>query len=181
MRPMTTRAQAIEELEAGQLALDTLMLQLSYEQMVVASSIGGGEWSAKDLLAHIAGWEETALASLEEWRARRRPWIEDIFARAPEGVDELNAENDRHGATQSMDETRLRADGAHRRLLAEITAMSDEEWNAHAWYPTERRRTLERLLGSVLGGHQRPFGHVFDHLPDLHAYATSTTATPPRG
>ena len=167
---MTTRDQAIAELEGGQQALDRLLGKLAYEQMERPRSIGGGEWSAKDLLGHVAGWEEIALAAIDDWRDGRPPWIEEFFARMPDGVDELNAENDRHGAAQSLDQTRQRADDAHRRLVAQITAMPDEEWAARAWYPAARRKTLGNLLGSILGGRQRPFGHVFDHLPDLEAY-----------
>ncbi len=181
MRPMTTRMAAIAELDAGQQAFDALLLKLSYEQLEVRGSIGGGEWSAKDLLGHIAGWEEIALATLDDWREGKPPWIEEFFA-MEDGVDQINADNDLHGTTHSVDETRIRADDSHRRILAEITAMSDDEWTARAWYPTERRRTLGELLGSILGARKRPFGHVFDHLGDLEAYVAETggdVAPPP--
>jgi hypothetical protein len=175
---MTTREAAIAELEAGQAALDALMARLSYEHLEVARSIGGGDWSAKDLLGHIAGWEEIAVQTLDEWRDGTPPWIEEFFAMS-DGVDQLNADNDLHGSSLSLDETRIRADDAHRRLLAEITAMSDEEWNTKAWYPTEKRKTLAALLGSILGGRQRPFGHVFDHLADLEAYVEEVASGRP--
>ncbi len=173
----TTREEAIAELDKGHKALDALLAKLNYEAMEEPGTIGGGDWSAKDLLGHVAGWEEIALSAIDDWREGNPPWIEEFFGMS-DGVDQLNADNDLHGTTLSLDETRLRAGDAHRRLLAEITAMSDEEWAARAWYRTERRKNLGSLLGSILGGAKRPFGHVFDHLPDLEAFVASPRRRP---
>ena len=94
------------------------------------------------------------------------PWIEEFFGMS-DGVDQLNAENARRSAGKGLDELRARAAAAHAALLAAITDMSDEEWASRAPYPTERRRTLGELLGSVTGAPKRAFGHAFAHLDDL--------------
>jgi hypothetical protein len=75
-----TREQAIQTLEDGQRRLDALFGQLAEEQLVRPATIGGGDWSAKDLLGHIARWNEIAIEARDAWRrgergSRHRRWI----------------------------------------------------------------------------------------------------------
>jgi hypothetical protein len=51
--------------------------------------------------------------------------------------------------------------------------MADQEWEARAFYPTERRDRLALLLGSITGAPGQPFGHAFAHVPDLEAFVSS--------
>src|SRR5207245_7846791 len=62
--------QAAAALEEGNAALQELCARLSADEMVRPATIGGGQWSAKDLLAHVAFWEELAAQTLADWRAR---------------------------------------------------------------------------------------------------------------
>ena len=61
-----TRQDAVAILEDGQDRLEALFARLSDERFVRRGTIGG-EWSAKDLMGHVAFWEEIALASLACW------------------------------------------------------------------------------------------------------------------
>ena len=81
-----SRAEAIEKLHDGQSRLEILVARLSDEEMVEPGTIGGGDWSAKDLIGHIAWWEEIAMDALTDWRAGRRPSVEEDFGREG-GVD----------------------------------------------------------------------------------------------
>jgi len=148
----------------------SLLDGLPDEQLVRAGTIGGGDWSAKDLMGHIAFWEELALEAIGDWRAARRPAAEAIFE---QGVDAANAQDQARWAAAPVDEVRARARKAHESLLKAITELSDGDWRTKASYPTRRRQTLAVLLGSVLGAPQRPFGHTFAHLPDLEAYVAA--------
>src|SRR5437879_4176307 len=62
---------------------------------------------------------------------------------------------------------------AHRELIEELSHIGPEEWEAKAFYETERRTRLGTLLGAITGAPKRPFGHAFAHLPDLEAYVSS--------
>ncbi len=75
-----TRDEAIRTLDEGHRGVRDLMALLSDDDLVEPATIGGGDWSAKDLLGHLTTWEEIALASLDEWRRGERPGIEDVFA-----------------------------------------------------------------------------------------------------
>lgn len=110
-------------------------------------AIGGGEWSARDLIGHIDSWEEIALEALEDWRASRRPWIEGHFERGAEGIDELSARAVQEARALALSQVEQRAAEVHRRLLAAIAGMSDAEWEHKAPYPTGRRDVRQPACG----------------------------------
>jgi hypothetical protein len=166
-----THAQAAATLEEGNAALAALFGHLSPAEMTRPATIGGGEWSAKDLLGHVAFWEELAAQSLSEWRAGQRPAIESLLG--PEATDAANARNQERTARQSLATVAARADAAHRTILEAIQAMSDEEWRASSFYADAHNATLADLLGNVLGAPTGPFQHAFAHLDDLRTYFNS--------
>jgi hypothetical protein len=174
-----TRDEAISTLQTGDARLGELVAGLSDEQLERPATIGGGDWSVKDLIGHIATWEELALRTLEEFRAGVMPWVErpdgPFSAPATGKTDAFNARTIEEKRVKLLSEVVADARSAHLELLASIVEMSDEEWNAKAFYETPRgnRRTLVTLLSSILGASQRPFGHAFAHLPDLEAYVRS--------
>ena len=149
------------------MALLSLFGNLTSEQMTRPKTIGGGDWSAKDLLGHIAFWEELALESLANWRAGRPPPTE---ASEWPGTDAANARNQEQTTDQSLGEVRARAELAHTRLLEAIQALSETEWQAAPFYPDARATSLGDLLGRVLGGSNGLFEHADDHVAELRAY-----------
>jgi len=66
------------------------------------ATIGTGAWSAKDLLGHLAFWEELAAQALANWRAGQRPSAEDLFDQRR--TDAANAGNDERSSGQSLDD-----------------------------------------------------------------------------
>ena len=165
------RPAAIRTLEEGHRATAELVAPLSDEELARTATIGGGDWSAKDLIAHLADWERHAVEALAEWREGKRPWVEDVFT--PEDTDRVNDEAVERSRGISPDEARARFERAYGDLVAAIDSLSDEEWNAKAPYETERRTRLGNLLGSITAAPKRPFGHAFAHLDDLRAYVDS--------
>ena len=166
-----SRAQALATLEAGQEELDALFGQLTEADLSQPATIGPGEWAAKDLMGHIAFWEELALETIDAWRAGQRPRVEDISG--PAGTDRANADNQARTAPQSSAEIRSRAASAHQALLAALRSLSDAEWQAPAPYQAATQASLGELLGGVLGAPDHPFGHPYAHLDDLRSYVRS--------
>src|SRR5436190_22784184 len=103
-----TRAEAITTLEEGRAELLTLLARLSDEAMTRPATIGGGDWSAKDLLGHIAFWEELASEFAADWQAGRLPAIRAILADGQTGIDAANARNQTSTQNQSPDNVRKR-------------------------------------------------------------------------
>jgi hypothetical protein len=171
--PQPTRDEAIATLEEGYRAYTGLMANVGDEAMTSPATIGGGDWSAKDLLGHLTWWEEIALATLEEWRSGRRPWIEEVFRSGGDAGDRVNAEDLDRKAPMTVADVRALAADVHGTLIAKLAAIADQRWRERAPYPAEQRTRLGVLLGSVLGAPKRPFGHAWAHLPDLEAFVAT--------
>jgi hypothetical protein len=133
--------------------------------------MGGGEWSAKDLAAHLGSWEEFSLGVIDGFRRGERPTIEELYEiRTGDQINEQEAERFLDAeATVVL----ARFDDLHGRLTSEIAAMSDGEWAAeYAFDPDDD--TLGERIGSLLGSDDGRFTHASAHLPDLRAYVDAT-------
>ena len=162
-----TREEALATLEDGQAQVEALVGQLSDEEAARPATIGGGDWSAKDLVGHIARWNEIAMEALGSCRDGEQPEIEDVWGG---GVDELNAENYETSKGASPEEARERLRRSHDALVGAIRGMDNAEWHSKAPFQTQKRRWLGMMLGSITGAPKRPYGHAFAHLPDLKTY-----------
>lgn len=170
---MTTRKEALAILAEGHAALYGLAARLDDDAFARPGTIGGGDWSAKDLIAHVTTWEEIALRTIAEWRHGEKPWIEST----PEDTDEINAETVARKASMPSEEVRAEAKRVHEELTERIREITDDEWDAAAFWDTERERTFGGLVGTVLAAPKRPFGHAFAHLADLEAYVASAATS----
>src|SRR5437660_12596947 len=101
--------KAIRTLDDGRQQVIDLAARLTDEQMEQPATIGGGDWSAKDLAAHLEVWEAIALQALQEWRTGTIPAIEEVFAQGAEGVDALNAERVQAKRSLTISEVRPQA------------------------------------------------------------------------
>jgi hypothetical protein len=162
-----SREAAIVALDAGRAAVDALTARLSDDEIERRATLGGGDWSVKDLLGHLASWEEYAVEAIEAHRACRMAWIEAT----PLDVDALNAEAVEAKAGRSLEEIRREAGATHAQLIELIEAMPDAEWATPTMSqdPSGNPRTLGALLGAITGSDVGSFRHVHVHLADLEA------------
>lgn len=72
-----------------------------------------GDWSVKDILAHVTIWEEEALRHLPLIIAGGRPPRYVTYG----GIDAFNARMIEQTRGQSLDDVRRRLDDTHRRLI----------------------------------------------------------------
>lgn len=140
-----TRNEALATLAEGKAALDALISQLDDTQFERPATIGGGDWSARDLVAHLAWWEEIAQQAVDDWRAGRVPWIEAVFRDGT--VDDVNAGNDARTRGQSSAEVRERAARAHASIVATISEMADDEWAEKAFLRRGQAQELRHAAG----------------------------------
>ncbi|HEY2803248.1 MAG TPA: DinB family protein, partial [Actinomycetota bacterium] len=88
-------------------------------------------------------------------------------------VDDENARDIARKLDWPLDRVRSEASSMHERLLAEIRATSEEDWNRPQPFDGGGERTLGGMLGSVLGAPERPFGHAWAHLRELEEYLSA--------
>jgi hypothetical protein len=112
-----------------------------------------GEWSAKDVLAHIAGWHEQMTAAMQRMARGEKP--------TPEGVDYSDSDtwNARFAGAMAAQSSET--------VVATLRQSYANYVRAASEIPDDRfgeGKTINRLLEG--SGH----GHYAEHLPALQAY-----------
>lgn len=159
-----TRREAVRILEAGRAAIDELLARLPRADLV-RSGVGGGDWSPKDLVGHLASWEERALEALDAWgRGEPAPIDREFRTRT---LTTINAEAVAAKASQSYAQVRRAADRTHEQLVDAIRTMPNRGWLGPA---TPRgRKPLGHRLGQILVG-VGPFAHAQAHVRSLRSF-----------
>jgi hypothetical protein len=156
---LPTRAQAIEVLVIGRKKIEKLLADLDDSQFKITTLLGGGNWSVKDLLGHLASVEEDALAIATGKKPR--------FGSPGLSVDELNAARIRHKTNWTAARVREDFQGVRADLLNAIETMGDEGWKSKIPWG-QGRSALGLVLGKKLvGGRHGLFAHDLAHLRDL--------------
>ena len=166
---MPSPDEASDTIARGHREVHALLAGISLEELDEPATIGGGEWSAKDLVGHLTTWEEIALATVEEWRAGEDPAILRTFA--ADGTDELNADELARKSGTPLEKQLALFDDVHRELVEALRSFGNDEWAQPARDDREPARTIGSLLGGVLGTDERPFDHISAHLRDLRAFS----------
>ena len=170
-RPKTpTRAQALGIIDAGHREVRALVARLP-GRAVTTTGLGGGTWSPKDLLGHLAAWEERAVEAMRAWEDGHGPAFErELWSKS---TDRINRESVERKARLSTPEIVRRADATHEELVRRIEEMSDLRWRRPG---TPRGRTpVGERLGGILSGPGGAFRHADAHLPDLRAFVEAHT------
>jgi len=157
---MLTRAEALEILRSSRARTEALIEGLAEAQLTTRASLGGGNWSIKDLIGHLAGWEELALAQIT---AKRPPHLTGTFSSA----DELNAAEIERKRNWSLAKVRKDAERVRTALLQEIESMDDERWMSKIQFGKGRSALGLVLARTLVGGRHGPFAHDLAHFYDL--------------
>lgn len=169
---MIARDDAVRLLEEQHAELGALFAELDADDFVRRGTIGGGDWSAKDLAAHMGIWEAFAVEAMDAFDRGERPAFEDRFTQ-PGGGDRVNDEGVRRFVDSPAPDVLARFEDLHRRVISAIGTTSDEGWTADYPYDPDDR-TLGDRVGSLLGSDAGGFTHASAHLPDLRAYVDAT-------
>jgi hypothetical protein len=116
-----SQSGALRILEEEHESVRELAEGLRNEDFERRATIGGGDWSAKDLLGHLTSWEEHALEALKAWR-RGEPAPVQRALRV-HGLNAVNAESVAADRNRSSATVRRRFDDVQRRMVAEIRSM----------------------------------------------------------
>lgn len=165
-----TRRRAIAILDRGSAEVGALIAELP-RRFLTRPGLGGGAWSPKDLISHLATWEEFAIAALDAWDEGHGPAFEkELWSK---GTAAVNRAAHERKAGLSAPEAFRRAEATHRELIDRIGGVTDTQWRRP---PTSRaRKPMGERLGGILGGPKGGFRHADAHLKDLRAFVTDAT------
>ncbi|MFB3738524.1 MAG: DinB family protein [Candidatus Velamenicoccus archaeovorus] len=165
-----TRDEAIRILQESREAIEALLAQVPRDALE-RPGVGGGAWSPKDLVGHLASWEERALEALAAWeRGERAPIDRELSTRK---LSDINAEAVAATSGMTYAQVRRAADRTHTELLEAIRTMSDGRWYAPA--TARGRRPLGARLGQILLG-TGPFDHALAHVKSLRRFVDALGA-----
>jgi DinB superfamily len=84
-----------------------------------------GEWSVKDIIAHVSWWEEEALRHLPSIIAGERP---PRYSTIYGGIDAFNAMMAEQKRDLSLSDVLRQQDDTHRRLVEFIQSVSEDQF-----------------------------------------------------
>jgi uncharacterized protein (TIGR03083 family) len=147
-----------EVLEASWRELDEALAGLDEAAMVEPGVVE--DWSVKDLLGHVAAWEQRAIGILERFNAG-----EQLGNGVSGGTDAFNAtESARRSETPLAAIERELAD-TRARLRALLAALSEEQWQTVV--DGDRNEALGAWIGGTLGGPLGPGTHAAEHAHNI--------------
>lgn len=146
------KQKVIAEVQGG---FDKLLATAQGLDERAMSEVFYGTWSAKDLIAHISGWQHTMTGAIERMARGERP--------TPEGVDygDADAWNAKFAAAM--------APQSGPTVIADFKQSFANYIRAAKALPEDRfgeGKTVNRLLDSS------GFGHYAEHLPALQDFAS---------
>ncbi len=163
MGAMSIKQQALAAIDAERAAWHELVAAVGTHRMNEPGPMG--DWTFKDLAAHLTGWRQYSISRIEAVQrgepSPATPWPQELT-----DEDAINAwiyerEHDRPLADVLAD-----ADATFLRLRAAVEAMSDEELADPRRFPWMEGRSLGDVLIS-----RSYFAHLHEeHEPDLRAW-----------
>lgn len=165
MAELPTRREAIRILERERARTEELLDALP-RAAFTRTGLGGGTWSPKDLIGHLATWEEFALDALAAWEQGERAPIDDLAYTVP--TSKINDQAVRRKAGWSLAKVRRESERTHRELLEAVGTMSDARWRGPV--TVRGRSQLGKRLGAILGGPGGGFHHDAGHHKSLAAF-----------
>jgi len=167
---VTSRAEALEILRTSRAKTDALIARLDESQIAQRAALGGGEWSVKDLIGHLAGWEYLALGWATEGR-----FPED--AGSFQNGDQFNAAEVERKRDWPLEKIREDSERIRSALEAAIESMPDDRWNDEV-DAFGGRHPLSTVIGQILAGDKHGlFAHDLAHLHDLEESVEAFTST----
>lgn len=117
-----TRQQLLDKLEKAWADLKASYAGMSEAQMMQPGVTG--EWSVKDILAHVTTWEEEALRMLPLiLNGQTPPRYADLYG----GLNAFNAQMSAQKRDLPLDEVLAQLDATHRRLIEVVQRAPDDQ------------------------------------------------------
>ena len=159
MEEITTKTELLRRVVEGRAALEALLEPIPAEQMLVSGV--EADWSLKDILAHIAAWEDkmTAVFAAVQSSDATPDWPTTDAA-----VDQLNADFYAANRDKPLDQVQQEFAAAYPQAYAAVRAMPEADLFDSERYPWREGRPLWYLVGG------NTFWHYEEHIPNIKAW-----------
>lgn len=153
------KQQVLNKLEQAWTAFNGSYAGLTDDQMMQPGVTG--DWSVKDILAHVSWWEEEALKHLPHiLQGVRPPRYSVVYG----GIDAFNAQMTELKRELSLAQVRKQSDETHQRLVDYLQGVADEQ------YMTETRFRRRLRLDT--------YSHYPEHTRAIRAWREGVVDPP---
>ncbi len=152
-----TKMELLEKLRSGRERLEATIAGLDEADMARPGVVG--DWSVKDVLAHIAAWEAELVTALWYITLGRRPRLADI-----RNVDSWNARRYQENKDRPLDRVLADYHGIYTQLLQRVDKLSDDELNDPGRYDWTQGRPLADVIA------ENSYAHEEEHAAQIEAY-----------
>ena len=136
------------------------------------------EWSVRDLLAHIAGYERYVSALIFGDLEGRTPTNQQFYGRddAPTPEDDANDDTSNawvveYARKRELQDTLTEYRWAHQQMIEAVETCTDADLEDPNRFPSLKGKTLLAILPGQCMGHHR------EHLPQIEAFAQPLRGT----
>lgn len=150
-RPQS-KAELLSESQKEHAKLEEILAPLSPEQMAASGVMG--EWSIKDLLAHLYEWEQMLLGWIAAGERDERPSVPGEGYKWSQ-LPALNEAIRQKHIHRSLEEVLEMYRSSYRQISEKMEAFSEEELFKPGLYPWLKENTLAAYFTSSTGSHYR--------------------------
>jgi hypothetical protein len=138
------------------------------EDVIVTQPVTGS-WTIKDLLGHMAMWQQVGLAFITDYRASGTP--QSLGLENDAAVDAYNRRGADLRRDWSLARVRVELEDAQRNLLSAVETLSDDDLHKQLPAPWHSATTLEHLIAI------NSYEHDPEHLEQIKQWKRSATDT----
>lgn len=167
---MSTRDETLADMRASWDEVEAVLDRIAEDRMLEPGVVG--DWSVRDLLAHVAGYERYVSALIFGELEGRTPTNQDFYGRDDPPTPEDDANDDTsnawvvaHARKQPLKATLDEYRWAHDQMIRAVEACSEADLEDPNRFPSLKGKTLLSILPGQCMGHHR------EHLPQLRAFA----------
>ena len=143
-----TKQELISRLEDERARLEDVVRSLTPDQMAAAGAVG--DWSVKDVLAHLAMWTSRCVTVVFQAEQGQQP--EDVGAMLDD-FEVLNAEDYQLQKDRSLEQVLADFRGTHRQLLRRLSAWSEADLANKKRFAYLRGQSLGEFISSEVADH----------------------------
>ncbi len=156
-----TKGEAVAAINRERAAWDALLAEIGENRMLEPGPMG--EWSFKDLAAHLTAWRERSVRRLEAAAHGQpeppAPWPAELNDENDDDVDAINAWFQKQSADKLLGEVLDESRESYARLSEAVQQLPDEALTDSAYFPWTEGQALGDAIVS---------GEFFGHLRDEH-------------
>ena len=166
MEEHMNKTTLLDNMQRGYAALEAILTPLNEDQVTTAGV--NGDWSIKDILAHIATWQRILVERLQAANRGEKPTtLLDPYVNEAE-IDRLNAQFYEESKGRPFAQVLADFRTSYRQIVEIVQTISDEELNDPQRFAWMRGEPLWRVIPGDT------YAHYSEHIGSIQEWLART-------